>query len=171
MPRNASGCSEEACGYCTMGCRIGAKRSTLATYLEDAAEGGARFIVDADVRLVATDTGRATGVVARVGDHDLTVRARAVLAAGALNTPALLHRSGSWGGAAGRYLRIHPVTALWGRFEERVDPWTGTLQTRYSDEFADLDGHGYGFRFETAPVHPPVPCRIRRLGGRSIVQA
>ena len=94
---------DEACGYCTMGCRIGAKRSTLATYLQDAAEGGARFVVDADVRLVDTEAGRATGVVARVGDHNLTVRARAVvLAAGALNTPALLHRSGLGGRAAGQ---------------------------------------------------------------------
>lgn len=159
MPRNAAGCTDQACGYCTMGCRLGAKRSTLTTYLQDAAAGGARFIVDADVRLVDTETGRATSVVARVGDHSLIVRARAVvLAAGALNTPALLHRSGLGGRAAGRYLRIHPVTALWGRFEERVDPWSGTLQTRYSDEFADLDGHGYGFRFETAPVHPLFPA-------------
>jgi long-chain-alcohol oxidase len=159
QPRNVDGCIEEDCGYCTMGCRIGAKRSTLVTYLQDAAERGARIVVDADVRLIRTDQGRATGVVARVGDHTLTVRGRAVvLAAGALNTPTLLLRSGLGGRAAGQYLRIHPVTALWGRFEERVDPWTGMLQTRYSDEFVDLDGHGYGFRFETAPVHPLFPA-------------
>ncbi|HWL50163.1 MAG TPA: GMC family oxidoreductase, partial [Acidimicrobiia bacterium] len=159
MPRNVDGCTEEDCGYCTMGCRIGAKRSTLATYLQDAAERGARIVVDADVRLIHTDQGRVTGVIARVGVHTLTVKARAVvLAAGALNTPTLLLRSGLGGRAAGDYLRIHPVTALWGRFEERVDPWMGRLQTRYSDEFADLDGQGYGFRFETAPVHPLFPA-------------
>ncbi|MGH8942088.1 MAG: GMC family oxidoreductase N-terminal domain-containing protein, partial [Acidimicrobiia bacterium] len=159
QPRNVKGCSEETCGYCTMGCRIGAKRSTLATYLQDASEEGARIVVDADVRLIDTDQGRVAGVVAGVGDHTLTVRARAVvLAAGALNTPALLLRSGLGGRAAGQYLRLHPVTALWGRFEERVDPWTGMMQTRYSDEFADLDGQGYGFRFETAPVHPLFPA-------------
>jgi long-chain-alcohol oxidase len=159
QPRNVTGCTEVACGYCTMGCRIGAKRSTLATYLQDAAERGARIVVDADVQLIHADQGRVTGVIARVGGRTLNVRARAVvLAAGALNTPALLLRSGLGGRAAGDYLRIHPVTALWGRFEERVDPWTGMLQTRYSDEFADLDGHGYGFRFETAPVHPLFPA-------------
>jgi len=159
MPRNVDGCTEEDCGYCTMGCRIGAKRSTLATFLQDAAEGGARIVVGADVRQIDTEMGRVAGVVAQVGDHTLTVRAKAaVLAAGALNTPALLLRSGLGGRAAGRYLRIHPVTALWGRFEERVDPWAGRLQTRYSDEFADLDGEGYGFRFETAPVHPLFPA-------------
>ena len=159
QPRNVDGCTEEDCGFCTMGCRIGAKRSILATYLQDAADGGARIVVDADVRLIETDLGRVTGVVAEVGDHTLEVRARTVvLAAGALNTPALLLRSGLGGRAAGQYLRIHPVTALWGRFEERLDPWNGMLQTRYSDEFADLDGQGYGFRFETAPVHPLFPA-------------
>ena len=62
------------------------------------------------------------------------------------------------GPAVGDYLRLHPVSAVWARFEERVDPWTGILQTRYSDEFADLDGHGYGFKFETAPIHPLIPA-------------
>ena len=62
------------------------------------------------------------------------------------------------------------MTALWGRFEERVDPWTGTLQTRYSDEFADLTVTGTAS--DSRPLRStPVPCRIRRLGGRSIVQA
>ncbi len=159
QPRNVNGCTEEACGYCTMGCRIGAKRSTLATYLQDAADRGARMVVGADAQWIHTDQGRVTGVIARVGDHPLNVRARVVvLAAGALNTPALLLRSGLGGPAAGDYLRIHPVTALWGRFEERVDPWIGMLQTRFSDEFANLDGRGYGFRFETAPVHPLFPA-------------
>ena len=158
MPRNAAGCTDRECGYCTMGCRIGAKRSTLATYLQDAADAGARIITDADVRLVETDEGRAVGVMGKVGGHTVRVKSRAVvLAAGALNTPAILLRSGLGGAAAGRYLRVHPVTALWGRFDERVEPWTGILQTRYSDQFANLDGHGHGFKFETAPVHPLFP--------------
>ena len=158
MPRNAVGCTEQDCGYCTMGCRIGAKRSTLTTYLQDAADAGARIITDAEVRLVETEQGRATAVTARVGEHRVRVRTKAVLlAAGALNTPAVLLRSDAGGAAAGRYLRVHPVTALWGRFDQLVEPWTGVLQSRYSDEFTDLDGDGHGFRFETAPVHPLFP--------------
>jgi choline dehydrogenase-like flavoprotein len=158
MPRNASGCTETDCGFCTMGCRIGAKRSTLATYLQEAVDAGARIVTDTDVRVVETEQGRATGVTARVGGHTVRVRAKAVvLAAGALNTPAILLRSDLGGDASGSYLRVHPVTALWGRFDERVEPWTGILQTRYSDQFADLDGRGHGFRFETAPIHPLFP--------------
>lgn len=159
MPRNADGCTDADCGYCTMGCRIGAKKSTLLTYLQDAADAGARMVTGAHVDRVITAEGTATGVVARVGDSTVIVNARAVvLAAGALNTPAILLRSGVGGPATGEYLRLHPVTAVWARFEDRVDPWTGLLQTRYSDEFADLDGKGYGFKFETAPIHPLFPA-------------
>lgn len=159
MPRNVDGCTQEDCGYCTMGCRIGAKRSTLVTYLQDAFDNGARIVTGARVDRVATAAGGATGVVARIGSATLIVNARAVvLAAGALNTPAILLRSGVGGPAVGDNLRLHPVTAVWARFEDRVDPWTGLLQTRYSDEFADLDGNGYGFKFETAPLHPLFPA-------------
>jgi choline dehydrogenase-like flavoprotein len=159
MPRNVAGCTEDDCGYCTMGCRIGAKQSVLATYLQDASDHGARIVVGCDVTKIDVEGGRAAGVFGRVGEHDLHVRAGAVVvAAGALHTPALLLRSGIDGPAVGRFLRLHPVTAVWGRFEERVEPWTGRMQTRYSDEFADLDGRGYGFKFETAPIHPLFPA-------------
>jgi len=159
MPRNVDGCTEADCGYCTMGCRIGAKRSMTQTFLADAASRGTRLVTGCDVEQVLSDGGRATGVIARIGSLRLKVTARAVvLAAGALHTPAILLRSGLGGPATGRYLRLHPVTAVWARFEERVDPWTGTLQARYSDEFADLDGAGYGFKLETAPIHPVFPA-------------
>lgn len=154
MPRNVTGCTTRECGYCIMGCRIGAKQSTTLTWLVDAQTAGARIVVGADVRRVLGDS-HATGVEARVGAHALTVRSRAVvLAAGSLHTPAILARSEMGGEAVGRYLRLHPATGMWGRFTERVEPWTGIMQALYSDEFADLDGKGYGVKFETAPVHP-----------------
>jgi choline dehydrogenase-like flavoprotein len=158
QPRNAVGCTPQACGYCGMGCRLGAKQSTLRTWLEDAAAADAVIVTGADVDTVTRDKGRANGVVAKVGRHTLRVRARAVvLAAGALHTPAIMQRSGIRGSALGANLRLHPVTAVWGRFEDPVEPWTGILQARWSGEFADPDGDGYGYRFETAPVHPTFP--------------
>lgn len=157
MPRNVRGCGQDdECGYCTMGCRRGAKRSALVTWLEDAYRAGARIVVGADVTRVLVERGRAVGVEGSVDGVPLTVRARAVvLACGGLSTPALLLRSGVGGPAAGRYLRLHPATAMWGRFPDRaVRPWTGTIQARFSDELADLDGRGYGARFETTAAHP-----------------
>jgi len=155
LPRNVRGCSQDdACGYCGYGCRAGAKQSTLVTYLPDAVARGARIVVDCDVRRVAISAGQATGVEARVGTHTLTVRAGSVVVAcGSIHSPALLLRSGVHLPALGRFLALHPATAVFGAMDEAVRPWTGTLQAHYSDQFADLD-HGYGFKFETAPVHP-----------------
>ena len=97
LPRNVRGCPQDAgCGWCGFGCRVGAKQSTLVTYLEEAAAAGARLVVGADARRVLTAGGRAIGVEARTGGgHRLVVRAQAVVAAaGAIETPALLLRSG-----------------------------------------------------------------------------
>jgi choline dehydrogenase-like flavoprotein len=112
---------------------------------------------------VLTARGHATGVTGRVQQADgsttaLTVHARAVVVAcGAVSTPALLARSGLRNRNIGRGLRLHPVTGVVGRFPDRVEPWSGAQQTRYSDQFANLDA-GYGARFETAPIHFALPA-------------
>ncbi|HEX2296615.1 MAG TPA: GMC family oxidoreductase N-terminal domain-containing protein [Actinomycetota bacterium] len=154
LPRAVRGCTQdEACGYCGFGCRIGAKQSTMVTYLQDAAAAGARIFTRADVRRVMISDGRATGVEARVGRHRLSIQARAVVvAAGAIETPVLLLRSGLRG-QVGRNLRLHPGTAAIGVFDDDVNMWEGTLQARYSAELRPMDD-GYGPIFETVPVHP-----------------
>lgn len=154
MPRAVRGCTQdESCGYCGFGCRVGAKQSTMRVYLQDAFDAGTRMIVNADVDRVKVDDGRATGVDARVCSHRLTVNARAVVAAcGAIETPALLLRSGL-GGRVGHNLHLHPGTGAWGIFDEEVRAWEGTLQARYSNEFRHWDG-GWGPIFETVPLHP-----------------
>lgn len=165
IPRNATDCPEGLeCGYCGYGCRHGAKNSTARTYLRDAAARGARLIPHCTVDRVLCERGRATGVVGSVraanGDsHALTVRARVVIvAAGAVYTPALLVRSGLTNPNIGRNLHLHPATATLGFFPERVEPWSGVMQARYSDQFADLDGRGYGARFETTAIHFALPA-------------
>jgi len=159
LPRNVSGCMAGAeCGFCGYGCRHGAKRSTDRTYLADAVAAGARLVPHCQVERVLIRGGqveRVEATVKRSGTppFTLTVRARAVVVAcGTLHTPAVLARSGLAHRAIGRRLFLHPATAVLGVFEERVEPWTGALQTRYSDQFANLDD-GYGVKFETAPVH------------------
>ncbi|MGO4257728.1 GMC family oxidoreductase [Marmoricola sp. RAF53] len=157
MPRNVKGCDMGVeCGRCGMGCRIGAKQSVTKTWLEDAAAAGARIYTGVRARTVTTSNGRATGVVGVSADgHHVTVRARAVIAAaGAIQTPALLHRSGLTNPNIGRYLRLHPATAVWGLMDEKVEPWVGSTQSRYVNDLTDLDGNGYGILFETAPLTP-----------------
>ena len=88
--------------------------------------------------------GRVTGVEATIRRSAgppirLTVKARAVVVAcGAVHTPAVLRRSGLTNPAIGRGLRLHPATAVAGVFPHRVEPWSGALQTRYSEAFANL---------------------------------
>jgi choline dehydrogenase-like flavoprotein len=154
LPRAVRGCTQDdQCGYCGFGCRAGAKQSTTRTYLQDASAAGARIVVHADVRKVFVRDGNAHGVGAYVNGHQVHVRARAVVAAGgAIETPALLLRSGL-GGEVGRHLHLHPGFATFGVFDEDVRMWTGTLQARYSRHLRDRDG-GYGPIFETVPIHP-----------------
>jgi len=157
MPRNVDGCDQDVeCGRCGMGCRLGAKQSTAKTWLADAAAAGARILTGVSVRTVSTSFGRATGVVGSTTEgHRVRVRARAVVvAAGAIQTPALLQRSGLTNPTIGRYLRLHPATAVWGRMDEPVDGWVGAMQSRYVDALTDLDGTGYGVLYETAPLTP-----------------
>jgi choline dehydrogenase-like flavoprotein len=157
MPRNVVGCDQDVeCGRCGLGCRLGAKQSTTKTWLSDAAARGARILTGVNVRTVDRTGGRASGVTGRTAaGHTVTVKARAVVAAaGAIQTPALLQRSGLRNPNIGRHLRLHPATAVMGVVAERVDPWTGAMQSRYVDHMADLDGEGYGVIFETASMTP-----------------
>jgi long-chain-alcohol oxidase len=154
MPRAVLGCTQdEACGYCGFGCRVGAKRSSMRTYLEDAERDGARIFVDANAGSVIIDDGQARGVEGSCNGHRLRVEARAVIAAaGAIETPALLLRSGL-GGQVGQNLHLHPGAAAIGIFDDEIHMWEGTTQARYSNELRQWDG-GYGPILETVPVHP-----------------
>lgn len=157
LPRNVIGCDQGAeCGRCGYGCRIGAKQSTVKTWLADAVAHGARIITGVQVREVRTAAGRARGIRGRTADGaPVTVSARAVVvAAGAISTPALLRRSGLSNPNIGRHLRMHPATAVAGVFDEQIRPWEGVLQARVGGEHADLDGAGYGVLYETGPMNP-----------------
>ncbi len=156
--RNADACGD--CGSCGFGCRRGTKRSGIRVHLADAAAAGARVVPDARVTRVIVENGRAVGVEADVASPDgprrpLLVRARTVvLAAGALRTPAILQGSGSAHPAIGRYLRLHPVPVVAGRFTERVEMWRGTLQAARSLEFSEPEPGRNGYVIEAAPGHP-----------------
>ena len=157
MPRNVRGCDQgRVCGYCGFGCQLGAKQSTLVTWLADAHERGARILVQTRAERILVEAGAVRGVeaVTAAGER-VTVRARAVaVGCGALQTPVLLRRSGLGNEHVGRHLHLHPATGVSGVFGNEVRPWEGTLQALYSDQHSDLDGAGYGLKYETAPVHP-----------------
>ncbi|WP_454197881.1 FAD-dependent oxidoreductase [Nocardia sp. Marseille-Q1738] len=171
LPRNVSDACDAGveCGRCGYGCRLGAKQSVTKTWLADAAERGARLVVDADVRQINRKNGRAHGVSARTSDGvEIEVHARAVVvAAGAIQTPALLRRSGLRNKNIGRYLRLHPAAAVFGVFDEEIRPWEGGMQTRICRRHRNLDGNGYGVIYETGPVHPGLATGFMSWRGAS----
>jgi choline dehydrogenase-like flavoprotein len=134
---------------------VGAKQSTTKTWLADAHARGSRLVVRTRVDRVLLEGGAARGIEGRTaGGRRLTVRARAVVAAcGAIQTPALLKRSGLRNANIGKHLKVHPVAAVFGVFDEDVKSAEGVMQARYVDEHADLRD-GYGVIYETAPLHP-----------------
>lgn len=155
--RNAdpSAYSADTAGYVGFGDQTGSKQSTEKTFLRDAAEAGADFLVRTRALRIVTENGRAAGVEALYdGRVPVTIRApRVVVACGALESPALLRRSGIGGPAAGRYLRLHPSIALLGFYREDQRAWWGAPQTALCDEFADVED-GYGFLLEGAQYAP-----------------
>ncbi len=158
MQRNVRGCTAEVCRLCHYGCQLGAKQSTLKTWVQDAHDAGTRVLVETRAERVLTEGGRASGVEARTAaGHKVTVRARAVVSAcGALHTPALLARSGVRSPALGKHLRLHPVLVVWGQFDEPVRPWEGVLSSTFSDQDSDMDGRGYGVKYEHVAIPPSI---------------
>jgi choline dehydrogenase-like flavoprotein len=161
LPRNVSLEDDPRyCGYCNAGCQQGCKQSTLKTYLQDAADAGARFVVDCAVERVLVRNGRAAGVAATVrsevgSEVELTVEApTVVVAAGGIESPALLLRSGIGGPAVGRYLRLHPTYFVTGLYDEEVRPWDGQFQATVSFAFAGAV-EGSGFLVESVNLSLP----------------
>jgi len=95
--------------------------------------------------------------------------ARTVIAAGsAVQTPALLLRSGIRFAGVGRGLHLDPTTALLGRFPDPIRMWSGPMQTIYVHRFQDSDEGHHGPWLESAPGHPGLSAlAFPWSGGRS----
>jgi choline dehydrogenase-like flavoprotein len=152
-------------GFMGFGDQSGSKMGTLKTYLEDAYGHGAEFVVRCRADRVLVQDGRAVGVEAAYTDESgnlvkVVVNApTVVVAAGALDSPAVLLRSGIGGPAVGKYLRLHPATAIGGVYDEPQRSWWGAPQTALSDQFADLED-GYGFLIECAHDNPALSAAV-----------
>ena len=150
----------ESAAFMGFGDASGSKRSTAKTYLVDAQASGAEIFVGAAATRVLVADGRAAGVEAQwsdpaapangAGAQRLTVHAPVVVvAAGAIQSPALLLRSAIGGPAVGDYLRLHPTVAVTAYYDEPQEWMWGPPQAALSHQFADT-GEGYGFLIECA---------------------
>ena len=143
--------------YVHFGDRSGSRQGVQRTFLQDAADAGAVFVVNCRADRVTVEDGRASGVEASwTGPGGRTAQvivkaAQVVVACGALESPALLLRSGIGGPEVGKHLKLHPGGAIGAVYADDQQAWWGPPQAAYCDEFADT-GDGYGFLIE-APAH------------------
>jgi choline dehydrogenase-like flavoprotein len=146
-----------SCGSCIQGCPSNAGKSTMNTYIADAvARGVLELRANASVERVLIDGAEATGVeyVDGAGARHTVNAGAVVVAAGALNTPQLLIRSGLANASVGRHLGLHPVRLVYGLFDEPQDahmvyPITAHCVKHQHDE----DG---GFVIEATTIQDPI---------------
>ena len=150
-----------SCGSCLQGCASNAGKSTMNTYIADAlARGVLELRADAAVERVlvenSADGPQATGVeyVDAAGERHAVRAGAVVAAAGALNTPQLLIRSGLDSSAVGRHLGLHPVRLVYGLFDEPQDAHMVYPVSAHCKDFQrDEDG---GFVVEATTIQDPI---------------
>ncbi len=160
--RNVHRCANS--GYCGLGCPMDAKQGMHLTYLPDAMAAGMNVYADVRVDRVEMKGGRAVAVHGRVMDRErhrpteveLTVKPRVVVVAGgAINSPALLLRSGvNPNGRVGMRTFLHPVVAAIPRFDRLINGFAGAPQSAASHQHIDRGADKVGFFIEVAPVFP-----------------
>ena len=158
---------------CAFGCPTGAKQSALVSYIPRALHFGARVYADVAVQRITMHGKRATGVIGSVRTdagkrHEVVVRAKLVVAScGAIQTPALLARSGltSRSSMLGQNLSLHPTVKVVALFDEDVSGWKGAHQAFQVREFAD-EGLGCfaAVNLPASIVAMSVPHRGKQLG-------
>lgn len=118
MPKyvNASKCV--SCGLCVLGCKRGAKWTTM-DYIRQMHEFGGKIFYNTDVRRIAIKGKKAVGVVAVREGKIIRVHANVViLAAGGLVSPVILKNSGI--DAAGKSLFVDFLNVTFGILEDKT---------------------------------------------------
>ncbi|MFD9623511.1 GMC family oxidoreductase N-terminal domain-containing protein [Streptomyces virginiae] len=169
LRRNAPGCKGSC--QCVVGCPTGAKQSVQLSVLPDACKAGARIVTGARAERILVDSDQPHGKSAagvRVRRHDGSVleiiSPLVVVAAGALQTPPLLRRSGlGTHPQMGRNLSIHPANSIAGRFAHDVTAWKGVLQSVGVEEH-----HADGILIEATATPPGMGSFVLPGVGRSL---
>lgn len=151
----------ERYGSCLQGCPTGAGKSTMNTYIARALPAGLELRTQATVQRILIDEGAAgeraaSGVeyLDAAGQRQVARARRVVVAAGALNTPQLLLRSGLRGAALGRHIGLHPARLVYGLFDGIQDAHRVYPISAHCMKFqCDADG---GFVLEASTVMDPI---------------
>ncbi len=142
FPVNVKGC--KGSGLCNLGCPNAAKQGTLRVQLPAAEAAGVEVVTNCRVERIGERECTATVANPPFGEPSgwppgrYRVRARAiVVSAGAVNSPALLLRSGLpvQLPALGRYFTAHPALILVGEHDHPITNFFGHPKSYYCDHF------------------------------------
>ena len=169
IARNVKGCWN--LGSCGLGCPTNAKQSMLVTTIPAALDLGAQLLTETRAERFELANGRVSalicrtikpnGAFAQAPSEQVATKIIAkhyVLAGGAINSPAVLLRSGApdpHGRLGGRTF-LHPVVMSSSIFDQKVEAWSGAPQSIYTDHFLQtqpIDG-AMGYKLEAPPLHP-----------------
>jgi choline dehydrogenase-like flavoprotein len=169
-------------GSCLQGCPTNAGKSTQNTYIQEAwVRGSLDVRPDSRVERVLIEergaSAEATGVeyLDAAGRRQRVAAGAVVVAAGTLNTPGLLVRSGLDDPLIGRNLGFHPARLVFGRFDERQDAHVVyPITSHCADHRRDEDG---GFVVEAVTMQDPIGFAINLqdehgpMWGEALVEA
>ncbi|MCG8316863.1 MAG: GMC family oxidoreductase [Pseudomonadales bacterium] len=151
LQRNVKNCG--LTGHCLAGCKTDRKQSMLVTYLPWALQKGASLYANSPVTEIITENGEARGVIAetfhpQTKSKVATIKVSAktvVLAAGAIQSPLLLLKSGlaNSSGMVGKNFACHPSVMISADFGEPIYTWRGAMLGSYVDEFEHPDKGGF----------------------------
>jgi len=171
--RNVKGCWN--LGSCGLGCPTNAKQSMLVTTIPAALDLGATLLVQTRAEKLELAGNEVQALICQPvqlnGDAagaPVRIKARHyVVAGGAINSPALLMRSGAPDPhkLLGRRTFLHPTVASSSVMPDPVKGWAGAPLSVFSDHFehvSPIDGP-ISYKLEVAPVHPGFA--MTNLGG------
>ncbi len=157
LQHNREGCVGS--GFCELGCSFNAKKNALRVLMPEFLQNGGEVYCNVRVSRLRwireAGLARITGVEASVRadgsalDSDPlapidVVAKEYIIAAGAIETPALLQRSGvpDPHGLVGSRLHLHPGAVAAGVFDEKIECWKGVPQSWECTEFLDFEKGG-----------------------------
>lgn len=168
-------------GFCLLGCKVGAKSSTMNSHIPDAIAHGAEIRTESMAAEVLLDfQDRAMGVryLRTVdGDKDRVVeevqRAKAVIVAGyAIESPRLLLNSRSVAfrnglanssGLVGKFLMAQAGPVVWGRFPGLIRQYKAPPACALTEEFYETDPRNDFVRGYALQTVAPLPIAMSHL--------
>jgi len=163
FPINVKGCKSSS--LCNLGCPNQAKQGTHRVQLPRAEAAGVEVITNCRVTRIgerccdAVVANPSWGEPSKWEPGEYRVRAKVVVVAagGAVNSPALLLRSGLGRGLPmlGRAITLHPALILVGEHDRPITNFHGHPKSYYCDQFWKSDG----FLLETCMYFPFVTAK------------